>query len=31
MTTTYTHGVLEVHLPKVAEVFDPQNHAYMAS
>jgi HSP20 family protein len=31
MTTTYTHGVLEVHLPKVVEVFDPQNHAYMAS
>jgi HSP20 family molecular chaperone IbpA len=31
MTTTYTHGVLEVHLPKVLEVFDQQNPVHMAS
>jgi HSP20 family protein len=31
MATTYTHGVLEVHLPKVVEVFDQQNHVYMVS
>jgi len=31
MATTYTHGVLEVHLPKVVEVFDQQNPVYMAS
>jgi HSP20 family protein len=31
MATTYTHGVLEVHLPKVIEVFDQQNPVYMVS
>ena len=31
MATTYTHGVLEVHLPKVVEVFDQQNPVSMAS
>ena len=31
MATTYTHGVLEVHLPKVVEVLDQQNLVYMAS
>jgi HSP20 family protein len=31
MATTYTHGVLEVHLPKAVEVCDRQNHVYMAS
>ncbi len=31
MATTYTHGVLEVHLPKVVEVFDQQNPVYMGS
>ncbi len=31
MTTAHTHGVLEVHLPKVVEVFAPQNPVYMAS
>src|SRR5262247_315638 len=31
MATTYTHGVLEVHLPKVVEVFAQQNPVYMAS
>jgi HSP20 family protein len=31
MATTYAHGVLEVHLPKVVEVFDPQSPVYMAS
>jgi HSP20 family protein len=31
MATTYTHGVLEVHLPKVVEVFDQQSPVYMAS
>jgi HSP20 family protein len=31
MTTTYTHGVLEVHLPKVLEVIDQRNPVYMAS
>ena len=31
MATTYTHGVLEVHLPKVIEVFDQQNPVSMAS
>jgi len=30
MATTYTHGVLEVHLPKVVEVFDQQSPVYMA-
>src|SRR5262245_48794010 len=30
MATTYTHGVLEVHLPKVVEVFDQHNLVYMA-
>jgi len=28
---TYTHGVLEVHLPKVVKVFDQQNPGYMVS
>jgi len=31
MAMTYIHGVLEVHLPKVAEVFDQQSPVYMAS
>ena len=31
MVTTYIHGVLEVHLPKVVEVFDQQSPVYMAS
>ena len=31
MATTYTRGVLEVHLPKVVEVFAQQNPVYMAS
>jgi HSP20 family molecular chaperone IbpA len=31
MATTYIHGVLEVHLPKVVEVFDQQSPVYMAS
>jgi HSP20 family molecular chaperone IbpA len=31
MTTTYTHSVLEVRLPKVVEVFDQQSPVYMAS
>jgi len=31
MTTTYTHGVLEVHLPKVVEMFDEQSPVYMSS
>ena len=31
MATTYTHGVLEVHLPKVVEVFDQQNPVYTLS
>jgi len=31
MATTYTHGVLEVHLPKVVEVFDRQSSVSMAS
>ena len=31
MATTYTHGVLEVHLPKVVEVFDQQSPVYLAS
>jgi HSP20 family protein len=31
MATTYTHGVLEVYLPKVVEVFDQQNPVYTLS
>ena len=31
MATTYTHGVLEVHLPKVVEVLDQQHPVYMTS
>ena len=31
MTTTYIHGVLEVHLPKVVEMFDEQSPVYMSS
>ena len=31
MATTYTHGVLEVRLPKVVEVCDQQSPVYMAS
>ena len=31
MAMTYIHGVLEVHLPKVVEVFDQQSPVYMAS
>jgi len=31
MATTYTYGVLEVHLPKMVEVFDQKNPVYMAS
>jgi len=31
MATTYTHGVLEVHLPKVVKVFDQRNPEYMVS
>jgi HSP20 family protein len=31
IATTYVHGVLEVHLPKVVEVFDQQSPVYMAS
>jgi HSP20 family protein len=31
MAMTYFHGVLEVHLPKVVEVFDQQSPVYMAS
>ena len=31
MTTTYTHGALEVHLPKMVEVCDQQNPVSMAS
>ena len=30
MATTYTHGVLEVHLPKVVEVCDQHSPVYMA-
>jgi HSP20 family protein len=30
MATTYTHGVLEVHLPKVVEVCDQHSLVYMA-
>ena len=29
MATTYTHGVLEVYLPKVVEMFDQQNPVYI--
>jgi HSP20 family protein len=31
MATAYTHGVLEVHLPKVVQMFDQQSPVYMAS
>ena len=31
MATTYTHGVLEVHLPKGGEVCEPQHAMAMAS
>jgi len=31
MATTYSHGVLEVHLPKVVAVFDQQSPVYLAS
>jgi HSP20 family protein len=31
MATIYTPGVLEVHLPKVVEVFDEQSPVYMSS
>jgi HSP20 family protein len=31
MATTYTHGVLEVYLPKVVEMFDQQNPVYIVS
>jgi HSP20 family molecular chaperone IbpA len=30
MVTTYIHGVLTVHLPKVAEVCEQQNHLSLA-
>jgi HSP20 family molecular chaperone IbpA len=30
VATTYTHGVLEVHLPKVVEVCDQHSLVYMA-
>ena len=31
MATTYIHGVFEVHLPKMVEVFDQQNPVSMVS